>query len=103
MKRRPPPRSPVVVTKPSKRPPVAPTTEPRRPPLDRRIRAWSADDPDRLERERIERKSATDKWEEGMEWWKRRHSQANDPSVLDEAARVGVGHAMIDATMSNWV
>src|SRR5262245_38353310 len=38
-----------------------------------------------------------------MEWWNVRIRAANDPDILDRAARASGGHAIIDATMHTWV
>src|SRR5258705_1327050 len=102
MKRHPPPRPPVVVTKPSKLSAVPPAAAPpRRAPPDRGIKAWRADDPERQERERFERKTASEQWEEGMTEWIARYQRANDPEVQRQVARFAVARDILQAVLSH--
>jgi hypothetical protein len=101
MQRRLPPRPPVVVTKPTGRSAVTPA-EPRRAPADNRIRAWHADDPEREERERFERKPTLKQMQEAIAAWVYRFRHANDPDVVQRIARQGVARDLTEAATSHW-
>jgi hypothetical protein len=103
MKRRPSPRPPpIVVTKPTRRTAAAPApAAPRRAAPDRKIKIWHAEDPERQERDRFERKTATEQWEEAYTWWDARYQRANDPDVRRQIARFGVARDILEAALSH--
>src|SRR5262245_26055905 len=102
MKQRPLQRPPVVVTKSKRTVAVVSTAPPPHAPADSRIRAWHADDPERQERERFERKPTLEQMQEAIAAWVYRFRHANDPEVLQRIARQGVARDLTEAAMSHW-
>ena len=80
---------------------VAPPA-PRRALADRRIKTWHADDPERQERERFERKPTLQQMQEAIAAWVYRFRHANDPDVLQRIARQGVARDLTEATTGHW-
>src|SRR5262245_5734449 len=98
-RRRPPPV--VVIAKPTRRSALTPA-EPRRTPPDNQIRAWHADDSERQERERFERKPRLEQMQEAIAAWVYRFRYANDPDVVQRIARQGVARDLTEAASSHF-
>ena len=75
--------------------------EPRHAPPDRRIRAWAADDRERQEQERFERKPTREQLDVAISAWCARFRRPNDPDIERTIGRQGVGRDLTEAAMSH--
>ncbi len=105
-KRKPPP-PPIVVTKPRRMTGARTSAEsenaarelPRRAAPDKgRIKVWVADDPERQQEERFNRKSQREQLEEAIAAWCARFQRPNDPDVAKRIGRQGVGRDLTEAS-----
>jgi len=71
-------------------------------PADSLIRVWHADDPERQERERFERKPTLEQMQEAIAAWVYRFRYANDPDVVQRIARQGVARDLTEAASSHF-